>query len=335
MIMIPFILSPDFAVAKGKPGEGSGINQQDEIYSKTEFESKTTEPSAAQPTTPAQPANIANDAGQAASNATSNNNAPHKNASKTKYKVEYQSMCEMSGAPGDNCITLDEEVCPNGDPLITRTVSTMSGRMVAMDSYCSLEPEVNLPAEAKAEVAAIRAAVKTQRVVEVTPAKFRSFPIAPSKTASQPEGFSLRNGNAHMYAIPNPQTFNVDIFDQPVRIRAIPQSYAWKYGDGQSKRTQNPGKPNPNHTFDEPTDTSHIYKETGDYQIRLSTIYRGEFSVNGGPWKPIPGTANVPSEPMPMSVWRTKKLLVDRNCVENPDGPACDSPFLKEKSTPK
>lgn len=204
-----------------------------------------------------------------------------------------------------------------------------------MDSYCTREPEPKLPADMASEVENVRAAVEVQRVIEVTPAEFRSFPIAASETVSQPEGFSLRNGNAHMYAIPNPQTFDVDIYDEPVKIRATPQAYSWDYGDGQTKRTQNPGKPMPAHTFDQPTDTSHVYKETGDFQIRLSTSYRGEYSVDGGPWRPIPGTANVPSEPMPMSVWRTKKLLVDQNCAEDPDGPACDSPFLKEKSTSK
>lgn len=174
-----------------------------------------------------------------------------------------------------------------------------------------------------------------QKVIEVSPADFQSFPIQASKVLSQPKGFSLRNGNAHMYAVPNPQTFDVGIYDEPVRIRATPASYVWNYGDGQSKRTVSPGKPMPNHTFDEATDTSHVYTKTGDYQIRLSTVYRGEYSVDGAPWQPVLGTANVPSEPMPMSVWRTKKLLVDRNCVENPDGPACGSPFLKEKSSSK
>ena len=91
----------------------------------------------------------------------------------------------------------------------------------------------------------------------------------------------------------------------------------------------------PDHTFDQPTDTSHVYKETGDFTIQLNTAYRGEYSVDGGPWMPIPGTATVPSEPMPMSVWRTKKLLVDQDCADNPGGPACDSPFLNEKSSSK
>lgn len=138
-----------------------------------------------------------------------------------------------------------------------------------------------------------------------------------------------------MYAKTNLQTFDVDIYEAPVRIRAIPQTYLWNYGDGHSRRLQKPGKAMPEHTFDQPTDTSHVYTDTGDFSIRLTTAYRGEYSVNGGPWMPIPGTANVPSDPMPMSVWRTKKLLVEQNCADNPGGPACDSPYLKEKSPSK
>ncbi|MDN6201756.1 MAG: hypothetical protein L0I99_06110, partial [Micrococcaceae bacterium] len=136
-------------------------------------------------------------------------------------------------------------------------------------------------------------------------------------------------------ALPNPQTFNVEIFDEPVRVRAIPQTYLWNYGDGHSRKLQKPGKPMPGHTFDQPTDTSHVYTKTGDYSIQLNTAYRGEYSVDGGPWMPIPGTATVPSDPMPMSVWRTKKLLVDEDCAENPGGPACDSPFLNGETASK
>ncbi|MDN5812997.1 MAG: hypothetical protein L0H40_08175, partial [Micrococcaceae bacterium] len=178
-------------------------------------------------------------------------------------------------------------------------------------------------------------AVQEQRSIEVSPADFQSFPIRGSKVASQPSGFSLRNGNAHMYAKSDLQTFDVDIYDEPVRIRAIPQTYLWNYGDGHSRKLQKPGKPMPGHTFDQPTDTSHVYTKTGDYSIQLNTAYRGEYSVDGGPWMPIPGTATVPSDPMPMSVWRTKKLLVDEDCAENPGGPACDSPFLNGETASK
>ncbi len=138
-----------------------------------------------------------------------------------------------------------------------------------------------------------------------------------------------------MYAMADTQDFNITLDDQDVRVRAIPDSYRWSYGDGTSRTLREPGTSIAEHSFSEETPTSHVYRETGDFNVRLTTTFRGEYSTEGGAWIPIPGTANVPSEPMPMSVWRTKKLLVDQNCAENPDGPACDSPFLKDGADSK
>lgn len=252
-----------------------------------------------------------------------------------KYKISYSSTCIPDAGGKGGCITFDEAPCPNNEPLKIRTIRTMSGKLVAHDTYCNAEPPPDLPRNSTENPTDVVRAIQALRVIEVSPADFQSFPILASEVLSQPEGFSLRHGNAHMYAVPNPQVFDVDIYDEPVKIRATPESYLWSYGDGQRKRTQHPGKPMPDHTFDQKTETSHVYEATGDYQIRLNTVYRGEYSVDGGPWRPVMGTANVPSEPMPMSVWRTKKLLVDQNCAEDPDGPACDSPFLKDSPNSK
>lgn len=259
-----------------------------------------------------------------------------KSGPRIRYIAKYSTHCQAQQSGKNSCIDFDEPPCPNGDPLITRSIVALDGpqqgQTVAMDSYCTREPRAVVPGATDAEPEQISL---EQRPVVITPAQFGSFPIKPSALKSQPTGFSLRNGNAHMYAVSDTQEFQTELQSRRVAVRAVPDSYSWNYGDGNHRKTKSPGKPMPNHTFDETTDTSHIYASTGDFQIRLSTAYRGEFSVEGGPWIPIPGTANVPSDPMPMSVWRTKKLLVDQNCAEDPDGPACDSPFLKEKSTSK
>ncbi|MGP5397755.1 hypothetical protein [Arthrobacter rhombi] len=342
ILIFAVIASPDQAFAKKSSpgvGAGAGINAQDEIYSAAKGHSKTTKQTPS-PSKSANKPNAVSKQGKAKQAKQAKMKTPSgKTHPRPKYKVSYETMCEMVNAGGGNCITFDEEVCPTGNPLITRTITTTSGNLVSKDSYCTREPAPDLPAGSSDDAGgiqtAIQAAIKEQRKIEVTPDRFQSFPILSSKLFSQPNGFSLRNGHAHLYATPNPQTFNVEIFDEPVRVRAIPQSYLWNYGDGHSRKLQKPGKPMPNHTFDQPTDTSHVYEETGDFTIQLSTAYRGEYSVDGGPWMPIPGTASVPSDPMPMSVWRTKKLLVDQDCANNPGGPACDSPFLREKSAAK
>lgn len=254
-------------------------------------------------------------------------------AEKPEYKVSYSTTCTVDFGGKGNCWTFDESPCPQNQPLRIRTIRTMAGELVARDTYCDNEPPPQLPEGSPVDPSDIERAIREQRLIEVTPAQFQTFPILGSELVSQPNGFSLKNGYAHMFARSNTQTFEVDIFDEPVRIRATPQSYSWNYGDGQSRRTAKPGHSKPRHTFDEPTDTSHVYTETGDYRVSLTTAFSGEYSVNGGPWMPIQGTANVPSDPMPMSVWRTKKLLVDQTCAEDPDGPACDSPFLKDSNS--
>ena len=119
------------------------------------------------------------------------------------------------------------------------------------------------------------------------------MPLTASSIVSQPENFSLRNGHAHMYAESKLQNFNITLFDQDIRVRAIPVSYLWKYGDGTSRTLAFPGGP----------------------------------VAERGPWTPIPGVANVPSEQVTMSVWRTKKILVAENCNRNADAPGCASLF--------
>lgn len=245
---------------------------------------------------------------------------------KLRYDVQYDRLCTADDLRVSNCRAFSEEVCPDGIRPISRSVLALNGprkgQSLSNEVYCGSEPALAIPGA-------------SSDIAKVTPARFQRLPILASELNSQPTGFSLRNGFAHMYAAPEKQTFNIVVADQDVRVRAIPEAFVWSYGDGTGRTFKEPGAPVTEHSFSEETPTSHVYKKTGDFSVGLTTRFRGEYSTEGGPWIPIPGTANVPSDPMPMSVWRTKKLLVDQNCTEDPDGPACDSPFLKEKSTSK
>lgn len=237
---------------------------------------------------------------------------------KLRYRVTYSQLCSLEDVRLMRCVALSEPPCPSGAYLTTRSVVAINGprqgQIVSFQSYCDVEPEITVPGA-------------EDDIARITPERFREFPIAASEIASQPDGFSLRNGHAHMYASSETQDFNITLFDQDVRVRAIPMSYVWSYGDGSSRTLDFPGEPRPNHNFEDQTPSSHLYKETGDFTVGMSTRFRGEYSTEGGPWTPIPGVATVPSESMVMSVWRTKKLLVSTDCVSNPSGPGCDSPF--------
>lgn len=163
----------------------------------------------------------------------------------------------------------------------------------------------------------------------VTLEDFQRLDIAPSIIESDSGGFGLRNANTNFYATAESQTLNVEMLGQDVAIQAVPVQWTWNYGDGSSPVALNhPG--GPQREFNQELDTTHVYEDTGEHPVNLTTAYRGQFSVNGGPWLPIPGTAQVPSEPVTADIWRSKTKNVAENCVENPTGWACGDPFIED-----
>ncbi len=197
----------------------------------------------------------------------------------------------------------DTEACEDGSfPIIRQIVGTEGEQDGAVLLSFSLCPEDPIPED-----------LPEGRVVEeirISTEQFRAYPILASKISSDPNMFSLRNGNTHLWASANEQTFNVVIGSSQVAIKAIPIQWNWNYGDGAKRNLDFPGEPEPGHTLHDETSTSHVYTETGKFSVGVTTLYRGEFSVDGGPWQTIPGQAAVPSDPITMDVWRTKKELI-------------------------
>ncbi len=163
----------------------------------------------------------------------------------------------------------------------------------------------------------------------VTLADFRSLNIAPSKIESDSGGFGLIRGNTNFFATEEDQTLNSTMLGQQVAIQAVPVQWTWDYGDG-SEKLANPYPGGPQVEFNQETTTSHVYEETGQYPVGLTTSYRGQFSVNDGPWIAIPGTAEIPSEPVTADIWRSTSKNVADDCHENPEGWACGSPFVED-----
>lgn len=240
------------------------------------------------------------------------------NGPKLRYEVKYFSECTPDLTLVRSCDAISDPTCPGGGYRVVRTIRAINGpragQTISLTQYCQFEPPTIIPGA-------------EDDIAKVTLTDFRKLRILASAIVSQPENFSLRNGHAHIYAKPRTQLFNLTIFDQDVRVQAIPVSYDWSYGDGTSRTLSFPGYAVNQRGFDEPTSTSHVYRNTGDFGVGLSTRFRGEYSTEGGPWTPIPGVANVPSEPITMSVWRTKKILVAENCNQRRDAPGCASLF--------
>lgn len=232
-------------------------------------------------------------------------NNPRKNTTKReKYVIRDYQPCVPGTEDIKGCNSNpDQPTCPDGTYPIDRQLLDQNGRLVTQYRYCPGDPpRVEIPEDSLIEPVPLQ--------IIITVEKFRSYPIKGSRIQSSPNKFSLRNGHTHFWASKDVQEFKSEISERNVRIKAIPIQWNWNYGDGSKRNLNFPGEAMPGHTLHDETPTSHSYSETGKFGVGVTTLYRGEFSVDGGPWQAIPGQAAVPSNTLPMDVWRTEKELI-------------------------
>ncbi|WP_413543434.1 PKD domain-containing protein [Citricoccus nitrophenolicus] len=226
-----------------------------------------------------------------------------------------------------DCFAVESNICTSpGSQYVVRSIYLPDSSEAATrigDPFCSepSDPVVSDPA--------VEEEAEAPPMPVVTLADFRRLDISPSQIESDSGGFGLIRANTNFYATEESQTLNTTMLGQAVAIQAVPVRWTWDYGDG-SEPLSNPYPGGPQREFNQETTTSHAYQDTGEFPVSLTTSYRGQFSVNGGPWIAIPGVAEVPSEPVSADIWRSKSKNVAENCVENPDGWACGDPFVED-----
>lgn len=152
----------------------------------------------------------------------------------------------------------------------------------------------------------------------------RRLEVSPAVTAVEPAPDTLVGLHTNMYATAEDQVFDTELAGFPVQVRVTPVSFTWDYGDGTSLGpVDDSGGPLPAGSWDEPTDTSHQYSQTGEVSVVLTTEFSGEYSISGGPWLPVDGTSTVTSDPVQLSVWRSTVRNYADDCFENPGGAGC------------
>jgi hypothetical protein len=230
------------------------------------------------------------------------------------------------GTGSVGCLELESQLCtePGSRYVISSSFRTDDPSTVTTSGrpFCSepSDPVISDPASAEPEAPPMPV---------VTLADFRRLDIAPSKIESDSGGFGLIRANTNFYATEEIQTLNTTMLGQQVAIQAIPVQWTFNYGDGSAPRVSTtPG--GPQREFNQQTSTSHAYQRTGTFPVTVATAYRGQFSVNGGPWIAIPGTASVPSTPAEADIWRSESKNVAEDCRQNPDGWACANPFIED-----
>lgn len=130
-------------------------------------------------------------------------------------------------------------------------------------------------------------------VVTVSREEFARLPVKPLEvTVGPPGGWLPVNMDNVLQADPQTQMLETTLLGTPVAIRAVPISYHWDLGDGNTITTKKPGKAYPDH------DVASRYMNEGWYDVTLTTTFAGQFSVDGGEWQDIDGTIEIASDPV-------------------------------------
>lgn len=162
------------------------------------------------------------------------------------------------------------------------------------------------------------------RIAAMIQTEFQRLPIAAGTVTAQPSPHTLRGAETNFFAAAAEQQFDISILAQQVHVVAKPVRYTWSYGDGTVLGPQTAaGGPLPQERWGEKTLTSHVYTQTGDFSVVLTTHFQGTYSVNGGPHLPIPGQGSFSSPPQPVSVWRSITRNYADDCIRNPQGQGC------------
>lgn len=162
-------------------------------------------------------------------------------------------------------------------------------------------------------------------VIVVTLSDIARFRPAPGIQRMEPDGWVVVGLPANIYSIVDTQIVPGELLGQSADVRFTPVAWRWNYGDGTSATLPTKGA-----TWSalglrefDATPTSHIYRQAGEYTIRLSIVYRAEYRIAGGPFIPIAGTLALPANELHITASGAKTVLVDRDCTVAPRGPGC------------
>lgn len=153
---------------------------------------------------------------------------------------------------------------------------------------------------------------------------FRNLPIAAGSVSAQPSPHTLVGAETNVFASASEQQFDVTILGQKVHLTATPSQYTFNYGDGATLGpSPTHGGPIPEAEWGSKTRTSHVYGNTGDFNVTVTTSFTGTYSVNNGPALPINGTGEFTSAPQTLQVWRSVTRNYADDCNVNPLGEGC------------
>lgn len=125
---------------------------------------------------------------------------------------------------------------------------------------------------------------------EITPAlvleAFRRVPLPTPATVVQPAGTTLVNLETIFHTDAGSFDRTITLLGQQVHLAIRPSSFSWVFGDGSTTTTTTPGAAYPSKLV------VHRYRDA-DTSLNTHVVitWSADYSVDGGPMQPVPGTA--------------------------------------------
>jgi hypothetical protein len=183
-------------------------------------------------------------------------------------------------------------------------VSLVCAIMVVRPWYCPVKPTVKVIPAVPATPA-------------VTLSDLAAFVPRTPGIHSEPAGWALIGLPANFIAIEPTHDVSGSLLGSAATVRFTPLSFAWSYGDGQSRTTTSAGASWASlgqATFS-PTPTSHVFTRAGTFDVRVSVLLRASYRVGSGSWVAVSGTLTRTTSISLLVAQGSIPLLVARGCL--------------------
>ena len=133
---------------------------------------------------------------------------------------------------------------------------------------------------------------------------FRRIPLPSLRSRTQPANKTLINFDTIFFTQAQPLTRRLTLLGQRVRLEIRPSRFEWVHGDGTSQTTSTPGAAYPSKSI--------IYRYADAHTTvahRVVVTWSAEYSLNGGPLRPVSGTVTTTGPDTPLRVAEASPAL--------------------------
>ena len=141
----------------------------------------------------------------------------------------------------------------------------------------------------------------------------------------EPNGWAVIGISTNFLSSAEVSVVHTRLLDEDAAVRFTPIRWHWNYGDGTAANLSTGGATWATWGIEEfdPTPTSHIFRQRGDFTITLGVEFSAEYRFADGGWILIDGTLTLPSNPLRVTAGDATTVLVGRDCNQTPRGPGC------------